>query len=331
MSETETPLDQFEQWRRNRIQANTEDELQEWRDRGIEPYPALLAVTAKERKESEDETCMLDARLRGSLFDCPWIGEQWAYVKGQPHPENYDNWPLRFRVHHGQYEAGDVIDPGLNPLVVIDGQPHCIQLIWHLMYRQREELPGLPEVHTLAEERAFFQDREYQQEIRRTPHLNPHAPRPPQYPREYDTRGSIVDGRPSVDELKVWLDYDGAAGVLAWKMNRGRAKAGSRVPLVPGSNQLLAYVRVKGRLLAVIDICWCLATGEWPIRRLKRDDGREVEYVRHINGNAGDIRAINLERSVPWEQQGQYGAVQRLSDFPWTKAKVLARLPDYLL
>jgi len=85
----------------------------------------------------------------------------------------------------------------------------------------------------------------------------------------------------SAERARELLAYDHETGLLTWRVNKGRARAGSRAG-TPDKDGYLT-VKVQGVTLKVHRIAFLLVEGEWP-----RGE------VDHLNGVKSDNRYCNL-------------------------------------
>lgn len=90
------------------------------------------------------------------------------------------------------------------------------------------------------------------------------------------------------DRLKQLLDYDADTGVFAWKITKGRARAGA----VAGATDAYGYrvIRVDGVLYKAHRLAWLHVYGRWP-------DG----LLDHINRAPSDNRLHNLREATQSE------------------------------
>lgn len=82
-------------------------------------------------------------------------------------------------------------------------------------------------------------------------------------------------------ELLEIVDYDAETGVMRWRKNRGRVRAGEEV----GSRDVAGYIQVqiKGKMYRVHRLVWLYTHGEWP-----------KGMIDHINRVKDDNRLSNL-------------------------------------
>jgi hypothetical protein len=95
--------------------------------------------------------------------------------------------------------------------------------------------------------------------------------------------------RPTIEELREYLDYAPETGILRWKRQRGRAIAGRIAGQQPRED---GYCRLKilGRSVYAHRVAFALANGRWP-----------QQYCDHINGDRSDNRARNLREATAAE------------------------------
>jgi hypothetical protein len=88
----------------------------------------------------------------------------------------------------------------------------------------------------------------------------------------------------SAERLRELFSYDPLTGVLCWRVNKGRVRAGD----VAGSPHCGGYLAVTAdqcRLL-VHRVAWAIHSGEWP------------DSIDHANGNRRDNRLENLRAAT---------------------------------
>jgi hypothetical protein len=90
----------------------------------------------------------------------------------------------------------------------------------------------------------------------------------------------------TVEELRQWLDYDPATGVLTWKVRRGRSKVGQRAGFVDKSNGYRKLC-LRGVNVSEHRLIFLLVTGNWPTRD-----------IDHINNDKEDNRWVNLREAT---------------------------------
>ena len=106
-----------------------------------------------------------------------------------------------------------------------------------------------------------------------------------------------MDAKIIPNSIRDVLDYDPETGVLTWKVNHRRVRAGSIAGWLDSSGY--RYVGVEGSKFKAHRIAWFLYHGEQP-----------PEMIDHINRDRADNRIANL-RSVTRSQnmlnQGKSG------------------------
>lgn len=70
------------------------------------------------------------------------------------------------------------------------------------------------------------------------------------------------------------FSYDPLTGVLSWKVNKGRAKAGNHVKTVDGKGYL--HVRIDGVAQRTHSVIWAMQTGRWP------DGDKQVDHDNRV-------------------------------------------------
>ena len=88
--------------------------------------------------------------------------------------------------------------------------------------------------------------------------------------------------KPTIDELREYLDYDPETGVLRWRKNPHRHVIVGRVAGNVGNHGYL-QVQLRGTKFLAHRVAFALRYGRWP-----------TPYCDHINGVQTDNRIVNL-------------------------------------
>jgi hypothetical protein len=110
----------------------------------------------------------------------------------------------------------------------------------------------------------------------------------------------IAKARPSIEELREYLDYDPETGALRWRKTAGRAGAGAIAGGVCGNGYW--YIRFKGARLLAHRVAFALHHGRWP-----------HPYCDHADGNPLNNCAVNLRECSRSENQQNARISQRNS------------------
>ena len=74
----------------------------------------------------------------------------------------------------------------------------------------------------------------------------------------------------SIDRIRELLDYDPLTGVIRWKVQRGRQRAGSVAGCVTSTGY--RYISIDGMFYLAQRIAWLLISGEWPEFEVDHED-----------------------------------------------------------
>jgi hypothetical protein len=93
---------------------------------------------------------------------------------------------------------------------------------------------------------------------------------------------AAAEARPTIEELREYLDYDPETGVLRWKKPRASNTRAGDIITGRGAQGYLR-VRLKRRLFYAHRVAFALMHGRWP-----------HPCCDHVNGDPSDNRANNL-------------------------------------
>ncbi len=96
--------------------------------------------------------------------------------------------------------------------------------------------------------------------------------------------------RPTIEELREYLDYEPETGVLRWRKAAGRVKAGSLITRTDRDGYVI--LRFRTIKLRAHQVAFAMHHGHWP-----------TPYCDHINGDPADNRAANLRECTPSSNQ----------------------------
>lgn len=118
----------------------------------------------------------------------------------------------------------------------------------------------------------------------------------------------------TADRARALFAYDPESGRLAWKIARGRVRAGASVSCVSSDGYLL--VRVDKQLFLAHRIIWLLQMGEWPSLQVDHKNGVRLDNrwsnLRELN-NTENVQ--NQRRAHVKNKTGLLGATIRGNRF----------------
>lgn len=89
----------------------------------------------------------------------------------------------------------------------------------------------------------------------------------------------------NAERLRELLNYDPETGIVSWKIDRARIKAGT--PAGGPNDQGYILLRVDGHAIRAHRVAWAVMTGEFP-----------EHQIDHINRIRSDNRWINLREAT---------------------------------
>jgi hypothetical protein len=112
---------------------------------------------------------------------------------------------------------------------------------------------------------------------------------------------AAAKARPTIEELREYLDYDAESGALTWKKSPGLRRHAKQGQLVNAVLSGCGYkeIRFRGCRLYAHRVVFALHYGRWPTPRCD-----------HIDGNKTNNRADNL-RECSASENGHNGKMHR--------------------
>jgi hypothetical protein len=121
--------------------------------------------------------------------------------------------------------------------------------------------------------------------------------------------------RPTIEELREYLDYEPETGVLRWKKAVGRIKAGEIAGGIGWPRPSFAYwkLRFKGCMMWGHRVAFALHHGRWPEPQCDHIDGNG------LNNRADNLRECsrsqnNMNRNTPRTNKSSVKGVYRHAD-----------------
>lgn len=106
--------------------------------------------------------------------------------------------------------------------------------------------------------------------------------------------------------LRELLDYDPLTGVIRWRVNRRRARAGD----VAGSAYPSGYIRIKidSQEYLAHRLCWLYVTGAWPSGQIDHRDGnRSNNRFANLRDATRSVNTQNQRRAQSSNRSGLLG------------------------
>ena len=123
----------------------------------------------------------------------------------------------------------------------------------------------------------------------------------------------VAKPRPTIEELREYLDYDPETGTLTWKKRPGfRVQQGQLAGVTARNSYGYKQIRLRGHALLVHRVVFALHHGRWPTPCCDHIDGNR------LNNRADNLRECSLSenqhnRGVPGNSTTGVKGVRRLS------------------